>query len=139
MGLHGDDARYGYCYSSEVEALLEFQSVHGQMFFFSSRRRHTTCGRDWSSDVCSSDLCRRRRCSCTNNACVDNSTGGTTGKIGRASCRERGEIQGVAGRLKMKRAWQYITDRRLKGDTIGPVVDSVDAGRRERTGWLLLD
>src|SRR5215813_1383683 len=25
-------------------------------FFFSSRRRHTSCGRDWSSDVCSSDL-----------------------------------------------------------------------------------
>src|SRR3989442_482621 len=24
--------------------------------FFSSRRRHTRCGRDWSSDVCSSDL-----------------------------------------------------------------------------------
>src|SRR5436305_6280013 len=24
-------------------------------FFFSSRRRHTRCGRDWSSDVCSSD------------------------------------------------------------------------------------
>src|SRR3989442_10442938 len=27
-----------------------------QCFFFSSRRRHTRCGRDWSSDVCSSDL-----------------------------------------------------------------------------------
>src|SRR3989442_6495249 len=27
-------------------------------FFFSSRRRHTRCGRDWSSDVCSSDLIR---------------------------------------------------------------------------------
>src|SRR5256884_913197 len=26
------------------------------MFFFSSRRRHTRCSRDWSSDVCSSDL-----------------------------------------------------------------------------------
>src|SRR5690554_8205217 len=26
------------------------------MFFFSSRRRHTRCGRDWSSNVCSSDL-----------------------------------------------------------------------------------
>src|SRR6266699_1574241 len=26
--------------------------------FFSSRRRHTICGRDWSSDVCSSDLAR---------------------------------------------------------------------------------
>src|SRR5215813_8038531 len=29
-------------------------------FFFSSRRRHTRCGRDWSSDVCSSDLASRR-------------------------------------------------------------------------------
>src|SRR2546422_2004410 len=27
-------------------------------FFFSSRRRHTRCSRDWSSDVCSSDLPR---------------------------------------------------------------------------------
>src|SRR5437868_5992798 len=26
------------------------------MFFFSSRRRHTISKRDWSSDVCSSDL-----------------------------------------------------------------------------------
>src|SRR2546429_5964982 len=29
--------------------------LHG-LFFFSSRRRHTRCSRDWSSDVCSSDL-----------------------------------------------------------------------------------
>src|SRR6266550_6005617 len=28
-------------------------------FFFSSRRRHTRCSRDWSSDVCSSDLAQR--------------------------------------------------------------------------------
>src|SRR5689334_23394132 len=26
------------------------------LFFFSSRRRHTRCNCDWSSDVCSSDL-----------------------------------------------------------------------------------
>src|SRR2546422_8184891 len=26
------------------------------VFFFSSRRRHTRCSHDWSSDVCSSDL-----------------------------------------------------------------------------------
>src|SRR3989442_7598767 len=26
------------------------------LFFFPSRRRHTRCGRDWSSAVCSSDL-----------------------------------------------------------------------------------
>src|SRR5687768_2059793 len=30
-------------------------------FFFSSRRRHTRCSRDWSSDVCSSDLRVRNR------------------------------------------------------------------------------
>src|SRR5256884_1298724 len=30
-------------------------------FFFSSRRRHTRCSRDWSSDVCSSDLANARR------------------------------------------------------------------------------
>src|SRR5260221_5766957 len=30
-------------------------------FFFSSRRRHTRSLCDWSSDVCSSDLRRRRR------------------------------------------------------------------------------
>src|SRR6266508_4785205 len=28
------------------------------LFFFSSRRRHTRWPRDWSSDVCSSDLCQ---------------------------------------------------------------------------------
>src|SRR5690606_4591642 len=33
-------------------------STHGDLFvfFFSSRRRHTRFSRDWSSDVCSSDL-----------------------------------------------------------------------------------
>src|SRR2546429_2342235 len=31
------------------------------VFFFSSRRRHTRCSRDWSSDVCSSDLQTERR------------------------------------------------------------------------------
>src|SRR5215510_12403277 len=30
-------------------------------FFFSSRRRHTRWPRDWSSDVCSSDLDELRR------------------------------------------------------------------------------
>src|SRR3989449_5554738 len=39
-----------FCYV--VDVLLFF-------FFFSSRRRHTRCSRDWSSDVCSSDLYAR--------------------------------------------------------------------------------
>src|SRR3984893_9396224 len=30
--------------------------LSGCLFFFSSRRRHTRWPRDWSSDVCSSDL-----------------------------------------------------------------------------------
>src|SRR6266536_4406216 len=30
------------------------------LFFFSSRRRHTSSTRDWSSDVCSSDLQLKR-------------------------------------------------------------------------------
>src|SRR5207249_9104422 len=43
-------------------------------FFFSSRRRHTRSKRDWSSDVCSSDLdgpsrhARRRQCAWLRNA-----------------------------------------------------------------------
>src|SRR5437870_9816204 len=31
-------------------------ACHNLFFFFSSRRRHTRWPRDWSSDVCSSDL-----------------------------------------------------------------------------------
>src|SRR2546429_5598788 len=38
-------------------------STSCSVFFFSSRRRHTRCSRDWSSDVCSSDLLR-----CNNSA-----------------------------------------------------------------------
>src|SRR2546429_8996852 len=33
-----------------------YRFVRVSFFFFSSRRRHTRCSRDWSSDVCSSDL-----------------------------------------------------------------------------------
>src|SRR6266487_181384 len=33
-------------------------------FFFSSRRRHTRWTGDWSSDVCSSDLCLLAVCRC---------------------------------------------------------------------------
>src|SRR5690606_41121296 len=33
-------------------------SLRAGAFFFSSRRRHTRLSRDWSSDVCSSDLGR---------------------------------------------------------------------------------
>src|SRR3712207_8372770 len=35
--------------------------LQSSYFFFSSRRRHTRYWRDWSSDVCSSDLYQARR------------------------------------------------------------------------------
>src|SRR2546429_1177968 len=38
--------------SVSVRVLGEFEIF----FFFQSRGRHTICSRDWSSDVCSSDL-----------------------------------------------------------------------------------
>src|SRR2546422_8084154 len=40
---------------SNLGTILCFEDF---FFFFSSRRRHTRCSRDWSSDVCSSDLAR---------------------------------------------------------------------------------
>src|SRR5699024_11766376 len=53
------------------------------LFFFSSRRRHTRSKRDWSSDVCSSDL------------------GPRGGGPGRAAVLRGGE--GVAGRPASRR------------------------------------
>src|SRR5437868_10587648 len=92
-------------------------------FFFSSRRRHTRSKRDWSSDVCSSDLMEIGHRG-ANHPVKDLETGKVeitsqnhgfcvipdslpatvekTHEIGRASCRERVEIAGVAGALKKK-------------------------------------
>src|SRR5690606_40302019 len=78
-------------------------------FFFSSRRRHTRFSRDWSSDVCSSDLTvsSERRGLTVNDAPEDKLEATPaparrprlrgwlsrqSRQIGRASCRERAEI-----------------------------------------------
>src|SRR3712207_9366879 len=91
--------------------------------FFSSRRRHTRYWRDWSSDVCSSDLVaagrghrqlgglsrgggaggradrhRRERGDHRHPAAAPR-----TGQIGRGACRERGEISGGGREFKKKR------------------------------------
>src|SRR5207253_8176527 len=94
-------------------------------FFFSSRRRHTRWPRDWSSDVCSSDLDRRRplevflerrRVPAAGEAAPrgepiafdragredDEGLQEFRTEIGRASCRERGWMWGGGGRLKKK-------------------------------------
>src|SRR5699024_11968932 len=43
---------YILCSIVNVESMIVWLGL----FFFSSRRRHTRSKRDWSSDVCSSDL-----------------------------------------------------------------------------------
>src|SRR5207245_4944682 len=90
-------------------------------FFFSSRRRHTRCYRDWSSDVCSSDLRQRFSSVCNGRAhqiragladllrnLVENLMPFARRKaspaiqIGRASCRERVESTGGGVQVKRK-------------------------------------
>src|SRR3712207_9208070 len=88
-------------------------------FFFSSRRRHTRYWRDWSSDVCSSDLpCASGRASppsgrpraepptATAGAATPSAaapSGFTEGQIGRAAGGGRGEILVGGGSLKKKK------------------------------------
>src|ERR1041385_9272483 len=45
-------------YGQQANDRARIHRKNGQLLcvFFSSRRRHTRCSRDWSSDVCSSDL-----------------------------------------------------------------------------------
>src|SRR5438874_13562844 len=92
-------------------ALAESKLIN---FFFSSRRRHTISLRDWSSDVCSSDLHTGsfhhmrntpKRVS-SPGACLAAArlSASTRREIGRASCRERVENLEVAVVVDIKSA-----------------------------------
>src|SRR5439155_6137973 len=94
----------------DSRALLS--SLH---FFFSSRRRHTRWPRDWSSDVCSSDLvdvpppprlagmpAPVDSANIYAGAGANDLDSTTRREIGRASCRERVEIAAVGGAIKKK-------------------------------------
>src|SRR5439155_14270957 len=100
------------------------------LVFFSSRRRHTRWPRDWSSDVCSSDLPGEPIChlavvqSTVNHGRISRldptaaeamtgvlavltpanaprlGDGLASDQIGRASCRERVQYAGGAGSVK---------------------------------------
>src|SRR5207249_5732537 len=52
----GADASSAGMVDSGIENQKEITKMKLDTFFFSSRRRHTRSKRDWSSDVCSSDL-----------------------------------------------------------------------------------
>src|SRR2546430_11568030 len=93
--------------------------VDNVFFFFSSRRRHTRFDCDWSSDVCSSDLsvaghgsasCRSWQGGSESPPTYAGSASDRTQEIGRASCRERGEISVVAGSFKKKTTDSYMND-----------------------------
>src|SRR6266704_6507665 len=61
------------------------------IFFFSSRRRHTRSKRDWSSDVCSSDLKERVR-SHFGESVVQRSTGLISPNV---NCARQHDVTGI--------------------------------------------
>src|SRR5205809_5492382 len=63
-------------------------------FFFSSRRRHTRCSRDWSSDVCSSDLVSRYRGQAVRPVAI--SVGLRPAQFGRRNARRVNSDEGVS-------------------------------------------
>src|SRR5204862_4750701 len=102
--------------------------VVSRSFFFSSRRRHTRSLRDWSSDVCSSDLIEftstsgRIRILLVEFNLLRNTPLRypvplpriqNGGEIGRASCRERGVR--VGGRWAGKKKRRAKNTRRQVG------------------------
>src|SRR3989440_4134518 len=80
-------------------------------FFFSSRRRHTRSDRDWSSDVCSSDLISRLRRALVSGEFFD--VLGARPVLGRA-LQPSDDVYGAAPVMVLSYgAWQ----RRFGGDT----------------------
>src|SRR5262249_59895131 len=109
------------------------------VFFFSSRRRHTRLVSDWSSDVCSSDLvvvltgqqAVRRAERLADRVVAVGAVGDgdvrvreRLAQIGRASCRERGEMSVGAGSLEKKERGERRGEEEREG--VGEV------GSRER-------
>src|SRR6266705_6751003 len=101
---------------------------HEAICFFSSRRRHTSSYGDWSSDVCSSDLALvltgKPFVFCAG-ADVKEFPLATTREIGRAACRERVEISGVAVSLKKKKIYIVSCESAVRWDSVW-------------RGWILL-
>src|SRR3712207_8896049 len=86
-----------------------YLEVLSNYFFFSSRKRHTTYWRDWSSDVFSSDLRSRGPVEARGRSDAlrqadrrGRARAQLRAEIGRASCRERVQISVVAVSLKKK-------------------------------------
>src|ERR1035441_11018976 len=74
-------------------------------FFFSSRRRHTRCLSDWSSDVCSSDLGNIRELENFIERCVI-LTQGDELNVPRAELNRSSGRTVVATRSEERRVWE---------------------------------
>src|SRR6266498_4355616 len=85
-------------------------------FFFSSRRRHTRCGRDWSSDVCSSDLGQQRAGKADEGAWAGEAVG---------RCHRRDPITGDRDRVVLEHA-RAVEDP-IRGEDV-PVAESWPCG-----------
>src|SRR6266511_5667534 len=84
------------------------------LFFFSSRRRHTRFSRDWSSDVCSSDLNSSVSTCCTVSD-ADSASSGTGDGIPRRSEERR------VGKECRTRWSAYHLKKKTKTVQTGPV------------------
>src|SRR5207249_2890487 len=60
-GTVGAFTMTGWKRRSSAPSFSMYVRYASSVFFFSSRRRHTRSKRDWSSDVCSSDLLERKK------------------------------------------------------------------------------
>src|SRR5256885_9280277 len=93
------------------------------VFFFSSRRRHTRLQGDWSSDVCSSDLADRR-------AEADEFYEELT-PAGASTDEANVVRQALAGMLWSKQFFYYDVGRWLDGDPAQPPPPSSRPGGRD--------
>src|SRR2546422_7967947 len=98
-------------------------SATTNLFFFSSRRRHTRCSRDWSSDVCSSDLGSQPTSAGTPGNVVPVTREGDDHDQ-RGDDQKAGGFQGVDMRARMMgraRLARWREDRH--SDIVSPVMD----------------
>src|SRR6266436_6478326 len=87
------------------------------VLFFSSRRRHTRCSRDWSSDVCSSDLLP-----CSKN------------EVSRMSmCRPHSNICGTSSSQLTARSTAFLKARRASACVVA--MKTIGQCWPPRLGW----
>src|SRR5690625_5751548 len=80
-------------------------------FFFSSRRRHTRWPRDWSSDVCSSDLSALFWCTQASSRCWHK-------QLWIASERSRSGSQFLALAVIMYRSEEHTSELQSRGHLV---------------------